>query len=34
VVQKKENVFIVEGGSEKDIDALLKVVTKSKKTKA
>lgn len=34
VVQKKENVYIVEGGNEKDIKALLKVVTKTKKTKA
>jgi len=34
VVQKKENVYIVEGGYEKDIDALLKAVTKTKKTKA
>jgi len=33
VVQKKENVYIVEGGVEKDIAALLKVVTKTKKTK-
>lgn len=33
VVQKKDNVYIVEGGSEKDIGALLKVVTKSKKKK-
>ena len=33
VVQKKENVYIVEGGVEKDIAALLKVVTKTKKTR-
>jgi hypothetical protein len=33
VVQKKENVFIVEGGSAEEIDALLKVATKAKKTK-
>jgi hypothetical protein len=33
VVQKKENVYIVEGGGAKDIDALLKVVTKTKKRK-
>lgn len=34
VVQKKENVYIAEGGNEKDIDALLKVVTKTKKKKS
>ena len=33
IVQKKENVYIVEGGNEKDTNALLKVVMKSKKTK-
>jgi hypothetical protein len=33
VVQKKENVYIVEGGNEKDTKALLKVVMNSKKTK-
>jgi hypothetical protein len=33
IVQKKENVYIVEGGSEKDAKALLKVVMNSKKTK-
>lgn len=33
VVQKKENVYIVEGGSAKDIEALLKLVTKSTKSK-
>jgi hypothetical protein len=33
VVQKKEEVFIVEGGNEKDLDALVKVVRKAKKTK-
>jgi hypothetical protein len=31
VLQKKENVYIVEGGNEKDIGALLKVASKSKK---
>lgn len=34
VVQKKENVYIVEGGDEKDIKALLKAVSKTKKAKA
>ena len=34
VVQKKEDVFIVEGGSAKKIDALLKVATKTRKTKS
>jgi hypothetical protein len=34
VVQKKENVYIVEGGNEKDAKALLKAVMNSKKTKA
>lgn len=34
VVQKKENVYIVEGGNEKDIKALLKAVSKTKKAKA
>lgn len=34
VVQKKENVFIVEGGNEKEIDGLLKVVMKTKKRRA
>jgi hypothetical protein len=33
VVQRREDVFIVEGGNEKDIDALVKVVSKAKKTK-
>jgi hypothetical protein len=33
VVQKKENVYIVEGGSEKDIKALLKAVTQTKKVR-
>jgi hypothetical protein len=33
VLQKKENVYIVEGGKEKDIGALLKVASKSKKKK-
>jgi hypothetical protein len=33
VVQKKENVYIVEGGSEKDIKALLKAVMQTKKTR-
>jgi hypothetical protein len=33
VLQKKENVYIVEGGNEKDIGALLKVASKSKKKK-
>jgi hypothetical protein len=31
VLQKKENVYIVEGGDEKDIGALLKVASNSKK---
>jgi hypothetical protein len=31
VLQKKENVYIVEGANEKDIGALLKVASKSKK---
>jgi len=31
VLQKKENVYIVEGGNEKDVGALLKVASKSKK---
>jgi hypothetical protein len=34
VVQNKENVYIVEGGDEKGIAALLKAVTKTRKTKA
>ena len=34
VIQKGEDVFIVEGGKEKDIDALVKVVRNAKKTKA
>lgn len=34
VVQKKEDVFIVEGGSEEEIDALLKVATKTRKTRS
>jgi hypothetical protein len=33
LVQKKENVYIVEGGNERDIDKLMKVVTRSKKQK-
>jgi hypothetical protein len=31
VLQKKENVYIVEGGNEKDIGALLKVASRSRK---
>jgi hypothetical protein len=34
VVQKKENVYIVEGGAAKHMEALLKVVTKSTKRKS
>ncbi|MFL6620267.1 MAG: hypothetical protein ACJ8MH_16795 [Povalibacter sp.] len=33
VVQKAEDVFIVEGGNEHDINALMKVLKKSRKTK-
>jgi hypothetical protein len=33
VLQKRENVYIVEGGNEKDLGALLKVASKSKKEK-
>lgn len=33
VVQKKENVYIVEGGNAKDADALLKAVMKTRKTR-
>jgi hypothetical protein len=34
IVRKKENVYIVEGGDEKDIKALLKAVSRTKKVKA
>jgi hypothetical protein len=33
VLQKKDDVFIVEGGNAKEIDALLKVTTKTRKTR-